>query len=131
MHFVGTIVDAQGSVTRYTDDGDRRVKRRKFDVGAGKKAIRSLLGDYGSDDEDEEARSEDGVMTKLGEYGESDEAEDGGETEAQDLDEDEKANINLNPAALLELVQQAQALDSQAGDEDLVDWGDSDEGESV
>jgi len=125
--FVGTIVDAQGSVMKYADDGERRAKRRKLDVGAGKKAIHGLLGDYGSDDEDSgEGEGEGGVMSMLGEYAGSDEDE-----EAEDLGEDEEADIDLGPAALLELVRQAQVLDAQAGDEDLVDWGDSDEGESV
>jgi len=122
--FVGTIVDTGGGVMKYADDGERMVKRRKLDVGAGKKAIKGLLGDYGSDEE------EDGVMAMLGEYAGSDEdvdREDGGE----DVEEDEEADVNLDPAALLELVRQAQALDADAGHEDLVDWGDSDEDQAL
>jgi hypothetical protein len=122
--FVGTIVDRGGGVMKYADDGERMAKRRKLDVGAGKKAIEGLLGDYGSDEE------EDGVMVMLGEYAGSDEdvdREDGGE----DVEEDEGADVNLDPAALLELVRQAQALDADAGHEDLVDWGDSDEDQAL
>ena len=121
--FVGTIVDTQGSVTKYADDGERRTKRRKLDVGAGKKAIRGLLGDYGSDDDGER---EGGVMSMLGEYVGSDEDDDG-QIETEDLEEDEEADMHLDPAALLELVRQAQAIEAPKNDEDLVDWGDSDE----
>jgi hypothetical protein len=39
--------------------------------------------------------------------------------------------MDLGPAALLELVRQAQDIDAQVEDEDQVDWGDSDEGEPV
>jgi len=126
---MGTIVDTQGSVTKHAEDGQRTAKRRKLDVGVGKKAIQGLLGGYGSDDEDPGEGEEGGIMSMFGEYAAND--EDGGGSDVGDLEEDEGANINLDPAALLELVWRAQALDSQAGDEDLVDWGDSDEGESV
>jgi hypothetical protein len=132
--FVGTIVDVQGSVMKYADDDDdeRKAKRRKLDVGAGKKAIHGLLGDYGSDEDDGDGREEGGVLSMLGEYAESDEGDVEVEVEAEDPEEDEEtADVQLDPAALLELVRQAQALDPHAGDEDLVDWGDSDEGERV
>ena len=118
--FVGTIVDASGGVMKYADDGERRAKRRKLDVGAGKKAIEGLLGDYGSDEEG-------GVMAMLGEYVGSD--DDGAhENESEEDDEGEEADVNL---ALLELVRQAQALDADAGGEDIVDWGDSDEDQAL
>jgi hypothetical protein len=122
--FVGTIVDGQGSVMKYADDGERRAKRRKLNVGAGKKAIHGLLGDYGSDDEDG-GEEESGVMAMLGEYAGSD--EDGDHVAERVDEEDEETVVKLDPAALLELVQQAQALDPEAVNEDLVDWGDSDE----
>lgn len=131
--FKGTIVDAQGGVTRYADaDGESRVKRRKLDVRAGKKAIHGLLGGYGSDEEDGENHAEDGgVMAMLGGYAESD---GDGEGEGEDESGDDEANdkeveARLDPAILMELVRQAQALDTDAVDEDLVDWGDSDEDE--
>jgi len=126
--FVGTIVDVQGSVMKYADDGERTAKRRKLDVGAGKKAIHGLLGDYGSDDDGDsgEGEGEGGAMSMLGEYAGSDE-----DDEIEDLGGDEEADMDLGPAALLELVRQAQDIDAQVEDEDQVDWGDSDEGEPV
>lgn len=128
--FVGTIVNAQGSVTMYTDER-RMMKRRKLDVKAGKKVIHGLLGDYESEDDEVGYKErKGGVISVLDEYVESDD-NDEGEAEVEDLEEDKEAAVNLDPTALLELVQQAQALDAQASDEDLVDWGDSDEGESV
>lgn len=125
--FKGVIVDAQRGVARYVDEnGQKRPKRPKLDLRAGKKAIHGLLGGYGSDEDcgdDPEA----GVMATLGDYAESD--EDGTELEVgggeEDIDGDEE--VRLDPAALLEFVQQARALDAEAADEDLVDWGDSDE----
>jgi len=122
--FVGTIVDAEGGVIKYADDGERMAKRRKLDVGVGKKAIEGLLGDYGSDEE------EDGVMAMLGEYAGSEEDTDR-EEEGEDNEDDEEADVNLDPTALLELVRQAQALDADAGDEELVDWGDEDEDQTL
>jgi hypothetical protein len=127
--FVGTIVDSQGGVMKYADDGEKNPKRRKVDLGAGRKAIHGLLGDYGSDEEVEEEK---GMMAMLGEYAGSDEdGEHESEDEDEDLEEADEANINLDPAALLELVRQAHALDAEAGAEDLVDWGDSDEDQAV
>jgi len=122
--FVGTIVNSEGGVMKYGDDDERQTKRRKLDVGAGKKAIHGLLGDYGSDDEDVGEKED--VIAMLGEYAGSDE-----DNESDDLDDDDEADpVNLDPAALLELVQQAQAHDAGTGAEDLVDWGDSDEDEA-
>jgi hypothetical protein len=64
-------------------------------------------------------------MAMLGEYAGSD--EDGDHVAERVDEEDEETVVKLDPAALLELVQQAQALDPEAVNEDLVDWGDSDE----
>lgn len=126
-------MDAQGGVTKSADgDGERRVKKPKLDVKAGKKAINGLLGGYGSDEEDGDR--EEGVMAILGDYAESDE-DNGDEVEIgdgeADADGDDEVELALDPAALLELVRQAQALDAEAGDEDLVDWGDSDEERAI
>lgn len=128
--FGGTIVDATGGVTRFADDvdGERKVKRRKLDVRAGKKTINGLLCDYGSDKEDDEnGREEANVMATLDAYAESD----SDEPAADETDyEDESADGGLTPAALLELVRQAQALSAQRtgdGGEDQIDWGDSED----
>jgi hypothetical protein len=129
--FVGTIVDGHGSVTKYAGDGERKVKRRKLDVGAGKQAIHGLVGDYGSDADDDDVEGYSGAMAVLGEYAGSDEDVDQ-EAGIEDKDEEDgEAVMNLTPEALLELVRQAQALDAEAVDEDLVDWGDSDEDQAV
>lgn len=130
--FPGTIVDAQGSVTRYAEDdadGERRTKRRRLDVKAGKKAINGLLGNYGSDDEtpDEgEGKEEKGVLALLGDYAGSDE-DSGLNTDGEGAGaQEEEVKVDLSPGALAELVRQAQALDAAEDDDDLVDWGDSD-----
>lgn len=131
--FKGTIVDAQGSVTRYADThlDERKAKRRKLDISRGKKAIKGLLSGYGSDDDGEGGTAEGGAMTLLGGYtGSEDEEEDDLDADAEGEDDDDvdgDENIYLGPAALIELVRQAQALDARTPDEDLLDWGDSDD----
>lgn len=133
--FGGTIVDAVGRVTRHADDvgnGEKRVKRRRLDVKAGKKAIAGMLGEYGSDTE-EDKREEENGMAALGAYASDD--GDGSEVEAgvvgtdvSDEDED-MPDVELTEEQLLALVNQANALDAQiqsaGGDEDQVLWGDS------
>ncbi|KZP12119.1 hypothetical protein FIBSPDRAFT_799339, partial [Athelia psychrophila] len=128
--FGGTIVDAAGGVKRYADgsaDGDRKAKRQKLDVRAGKKAIQGLLGDYGSDG-DEDKMEEENVMAALGAYasGEDEPEVDVAGADGTD-DDDDTPDAELTAEQLLQLVQQANALDAQraGGGEDQVDWGDS------
>lgn len=130
--FRGTVVDTQGAVTQQPEEP--KLKRRKLATKAGKKAITGLLGGYGSDSE-EEADTQN-VMALLGGYAGSDEddveevkdrtmnMDDLGD---EDADGDTDDDIELDPAALLELMRQAQGSERWAeniGDDDLVDWGD-------
>lgn len=116
---------------RMRGDGERRAKRRRLDVKAGKKTIAGMLGGYGSDT-DEDKKEENG-MAALGAYA-SDE-ENGSEVEAgvagtdvSDEDED-MLDAELTEEQLLALINQANALDAQiqseVGDKDQADWGDS------
>ncbi|KAF7983895.1 hypothetical protein HWV62_18256 [Athelia sp. TMB] len=129
--FGGTILDAAGEVTRHAD-GERRAKRRKLDVRAGKKAIAGLLGDYGSDD-DEEDKEEANVMAALGAYAESDEDDPTIDVVLADGtdDEDDTEDVELTGEQLLELMRQAHTLDAQqvGGEDEQLDWGDSENDE--
>jgi len=80
---------------------------------AGRLAINGLLGDYGSeDDEQEEAPN---VLAALDDYTESD-------------DGDGEGEVELDPAMLLDLVRQARGDEPWAVEEDdIVDWGDYDD----
>lgn len=128
--FKGTLINVQGSITQTEEP---RVKRRRLDLGAGKKAINGLLGGYGSD-EDEQLEKQN-VLTILDDYAESDEEGEVQESAAVPLylGEDEDAEgvtddeIELDAATLFELVHQAGgvAWESVTGDDDTVDWGDS------
>jgi hypothetical protein len=54
--------------------------------------------------------------------------------DADDLQEETDDDVELEPAALLELIQQAQGNEKWTGresEDDLVDWGDSDEDEPM
>lgn len=134
--FKGTIVDAQGGITAYADtesDGERRRKRRKLDIRAGKKAIHGLLGGYGSEEEEDDDGDQGGnPMALLGGYDESEDEDLDADADAEgETDEDPDGDdneVDLAPAALIELVKQAQALDSaRMEEEELLDWGDSDD----
>ncbi|KAF4602331.1 hypothetical protein EYR40_005536 [Pleurotus pulmonarius] len=118
--FHGTIVTPEGDVTK--EEGERRPKRRRVNAKASKKAMNSLLGGYGSESEgdynDEPAQS---IMNALGEY-------DGSEIE-EGMDEEMGEGMDVDAAAVLELIKQARSenptqIDS---DDDNVDWGDSDD----
>ena len=97
--FQGIIVDTQGVVRQQEDE--QQPKRRKMNPKAGRLAINGLLGDYGSEDNEEAPN----VLAALDNYAESDDGDGEGE---------------LDPAMLLDLMQQARG-------EWAVDWGDYDE----
>lgn len=112
--FQGIIVDAQG-VVRQSED-ERQPKRRKLNPKAGRLAINGLLGDYGSEEEEEEQASN--MLTALDNYAESGEDDDG-------LDGcDDEGEVEIDPAILLDLMRQAR--DETVEEDVLVDWGDYD-----
>ncbi|KAJ7179392.1 hypothetical protein C8R46DRAFT_1073623 [Mycena filopes] len=136
--FVGTVVDAAGAVTQTEDGGEegdgRAPKRRKLDRKAGGKAIAGLLGGYGSSGDEGEGgkgkgkeRARNG-LEMLGGYSGSDDEDEDAQAGIQDSEDD---GVDLDPAQLVELMREARGDASwtpheQAGDDDLVDWGDSD-----
>jgi hypothetical protein len=69
--FHGSLVDKQGSVTRFAEEELRKPKRIKWDPKAGKKANCGLLGGYGSEGEEGEMNVNN-VLETLGGYMESD-----------------------------------------------------------
>lgn len=134
--FNGTIVDAKGVITWYAEE-ERKPKRRKLNPKAAKKTIHGLLGDYGSDEDEEKAETEN-VLSMLQGYAESDDegsltnvpinAEDG-------IDSNEEGDGDFDSAAaaaLIELLQTQPLPWANSIDvEDMVDWGDSDEDEPL
>lgn len=137
--FEGTVVNAEGTIVRQKEE--RPLKRRKLTSKASKVVMNGLLGAYGSEEEDEiDTRNE---LSILGDYVESDEefvddesaverkGEDYGD--ADDGVTDEEMDIDLDPAALLELARQIQdGKQSRGGvNDDNVDWGDSDDDGAV
>lgn len=132
--FSGTVVDVKGAVTQQPADDERRPKRRKLATKAGKKAIDGLLGGYGSDGDEEKAAPN--VLSLLDGYAGSDDEGDGsnkgvsGDDEDAEGETDDEIEVELDPAALLELMRQAQGekwVENIGGDDDTVDWGDSGE----
>jgi hypothetical protein len=130
--FKGMVVDAQGGVQPETGNEEARLpKRRKLDRRAGTKAIHGLLGSYGSDDDelDENATEQRDVLAMLGTYSGSDDGEDDGlGDEDAEGDTDDGEDIEMDPAALLELMRQVRG--TAVDEDDLVDWGDSEDDET-
>jgi hypothetical protein len=125
--FRGTVVDNSGAVTQAAQDDERAPKRRRLDRRAGGKAIAGLLDGYGSSDEEEEKEKVQNGLEMLGGYSGS---EDDGEGVQGEVDSDEDEEVELDPAALLQLMRKARGDENwtpHTGDDDLVDWGDSDE----
>ncbi|KAH9482418.1 hypothetical protein JR316_0004518 [Psilocybe cubensis] len=134
--FSGTIIDTQGILKQ--DEEERPVKRRKMSRKAGKMAIAGLLGEYGSEDEDELAKEEPkSVLAALGDYVDSEEGEEDNMDEAKlvegdaledvDLDElsdDLEGEVQVDPAVLLELMRAARGGEWVPEGDDAVDWGD-------
>jgi len=114
--FKGIVVDAQG-VVRPSEE-ERQPKRRKLYPKAGRLAINGLLGDYGSE-EDEEEQAPD-MLAALDNYAESGEDDDGLNGS------DDEGEVEIDPAILLDLMRQAR--DETAVEDDIVDWGDYDSG---
>jgi hypothetical protein len=104
--FQGIIIDAQG-VVRQSED-ERQPKRRKLNPKAGRLAINGLLGDYGSEEEEEGEEEASNMLAALDNYAES----------------DDEGEVEIDPAVLLDLMRQAR--DKTAVEEDIVDWGDYD-----
>ncbi|KAJ3743339.1 hypothetical protein DFH05DRAFT_1198383 [Lentinula detonsa] len=109
---------------------ERRAKRRKIELKAGKKAISGLLDGYGSQDESgqegerkaEDDRPAQSGLKMLGAYSDSDDQD--GKIEV-DSDED----VEVSPEVLLELMRKAQGRSSwpdDSKDDERVDWGDDD-----
>ncbi|KAF8165036.1 hypothetical protein B0H34DRAFT_687517 [Crassisporium funariophilum] len=130
--FQGTVIDSKGIVTQPVEE--RHPKRRRMNAEAGKLAIKGLLGEYGSDDEDREEPGN--VLTSLGNYVGSDEegmmshadpVEGDGvlDTDADGLS-DKEAETETDPRVLLELMRQAGMKPWIVEEEDVVDWEDCD-----
>jgi hypothetical protein len=129
--FRGVLLDNTGAVD--SKRGQRAAKRRKLDITKGRAAIAGLLGDYGSED-DEEA---DTALTMLGDYEGSDSKEEQSTTSeeadaesfVEDDDDDEgELDVAVDPATLLAMVQEAQRQHGEDGEyDDGVDWGESDD----
>lgn len=130
--FLGVVIDAQG-VMQHQDI--KPLKRRKLNPKAGKQAMVGLLGGYGSESEEEEPRN---VLEALGDYAGSDEDEDSRPTtHAEDVDDvsvggisDDEGDIEVDPAALLELMRSVRGegpWTADVDDDEAVDWGDADD----
>ncbi|KIK65553.1 hypothetical protein GYMLUDRAFT_39027 [Collybiopsis luxurians FD-317 M1] len=110
------------------DDVERRAKRRRVELRAGKRAISGLLDGYGSgsesEQEGEEGQGAQNGLALLGGYADSD---DGGKLLGEDSDDE--GEIELSPEALLELMKNARGNSrfmDDARDDERVDWGDDD-----
>ncbi|KDQ29078.1 hypothetical protein PLEOSDRAFT_50176 [Pleurotus ostreatus PC15] len=120
--FHGTIVTPEGDVTK--GEGESRPKRRRVNARAGKKAMDSLLGGYGSESDNDVDGPAQNLLNALGGY-------DGSEDEGAQLEVDGEIDegMDIDAAAVLELIKQARRENSTRtdSDDDNVDWGDSDD----
>lgn len=115
--FQGIIVDAQG-VVRQSED-ERQPKRRKLNAKAGRLAINGLLGDYGSEEEEQKQKQAPNVFAALDNYAESE--EDDGLNGS-----DDEGEVELDPTILLNLMRQARDEPWAVEEDEMVDWGDYD-----
>ena len=113
--FQGIIIDAQG-VVRQSED-ERQPKRRKLNPKAGRLAINGLLGEYGSEEEEQAPN----MLAALDNYAES-----GGDDDGLNGSDDE-GEVEIDPAVFLDLLRQAR--DETVVEDDIVDWGDYDSGQ--
>jgi hypothetical protein len=137
--FVGNILTKEGQLSSMSNDEhdiDRTMKRRKLNAKAGKKAISGLVGEYGSDSESTSEKEVAGrrrnELGALGSYAESENGDQDSSVETRDAEDDMASAASfsdddgdvpeLNPAALLELIRQAQGAADH--DAEVVDWGD-------
>jgi hypothetical protein len=136
--FRGVVVDMQGAVTHAAEE-ERKPKRRKLNLKAGKLAINGLLGGYGSDEEvEEEAQvlaADGNVLSMLGGYMGSDDDDDNDDNDVRkvnpdpgllDTEGEDEDEIEFDPEVLLELMRQVQGS-NRGSEDDMVDWGESDE----
>ncbi|KAM6495609.1 hypothetical protein JOM56_008315 [Amanita muscaria] len=123
QEFNGIVIDRAGVVSR-VGEGRSGAKRRKLS----KEALTGLVGAYGSDDS-EDAEKVRNVSSTLVEYDES--TGEGMSTDegSQGEDEDADEKIDVDPATLLRLVQEARQSGHWKQDEDEIDWGELSEGE--
>lgn len=126
--FQGTVVDNSGAVTQ---EEEREPKRRRLDKRAGGKAIAGLLGGYGSSSDEEGAEKEkvQNGLEMLGGYSGSEDEGDG-DSAAMQVEVDSDEEVELDPATLVELMRKARGDENwtpHTGDDDLVDWGESDD----
>ncbi|KAJ3788828.1 hypothetical protein GGU10DRAFT_261857 [Lentinula aff. detonsa] len=130
--FSGIIADQHAETQAHdsSEMAERRAKRRKIELKAGKKAISGLLDGYGSQDESgqegeekaEDDRQAQSGLKMLGAYSDSDDQD--GKIEV-DSDED----VEVSPEVLLELMRKAQGRSpwpDDSKDDERVDWGDDD-----
>ena len=122
QEFHGTIVDGNGTIIHYAEE-ERAPKRRRLNAKAGRKAIRELVGGYGSG-EDEVDKD---VLSMLGEYAESDEgAETPTDTEENtEVEDDDDLHVDSDPGGLL------QPGDEGDGSEEEVDWGECSDDDAI
>jgi hypothetical protein len=135
--FTGTVVSAEGTVTQQPEV-ERQPKRRKIVTKAGRKAMTALIGEYGSEEEEEEGESRPtGGLSLLGDYAASDEDHDHDQKEEVLEDtvgelgsEGEEDEVEIDPSVLLELMRQVhgkERWEQNSGDDDEVDWGEEDD----
>ncbi|KAI0081675.1 hypothetical protein K474DRAFT_1671594 [Panus rudis PR-1116 ss-1] len=148
--FTGTIVDDRGAVMHDSED-ERKPKRRKLGVREGKKAIKGLLGGYGSDDEEEEEAPGGNSLGLLAGYAGSDDEgknesgteeskepppispvdedeDEWGEEDAEGETDEEYVEENAEHiAAMLEQLRRAGALRDPSGDGRIAFQGDDDD----
>ncbi|KAJ7117320.1 hypothetical protein C8R43DRAFT_103359 [Mycena crocata] len=129
--FAGTVVDGAGAVTQFAQE-ERAPKRRRLDKKAGGKVLVGLLDGYGSsgDDEEEKVQVQDG-LGMLGGYSGSDDDEGAAASAMQgEIVDSDIEEVEMDPAALLELMRKARGDENwtpHTDDDDQVDWGDSDQ----
>lgn len=121
QHFSGVLVDKTTGNVRCTRGGvEPQAKRRKINPEEGRKAINGLVGDYGSDDEENDTGQSrmGGLVGYAG--SESDEMEEDNtvddELEVEGGDSDNE--VGVDPAVLLELIQRAKKEGNWAEEED-------------
>jgi len=128
--FHGVLLDESGTLGLQREQ--RPAKKRKLNATQGRATIAGLLGDYGSEDSDEA----DTALAKLGEYEESSAeneqltTSEEGHTDAlsEGGDDDEGgAEVVVDPATLLAMVQEARGQSEEDIEYDKVDWEDTDE----
>lgn len=128
--FHGTIVDVGGAVERVFEE-QPRPKRRKIDVQAGKKAIKGLIGEYGSDSDDADAENVESVLGALGGYTGSDDeqanttpvGEDAGKKGVNARFEEEEVDYRAVLDGLNASQQESILVEDE--DDEVVDWEDS------